>query len=263
MAQSNQNLSNNSGQTFNSISQATANDFGAAAVFINPKREVKGSVYLFEDWENTGIIHTNDGQRFMLRNINLNLQRNTFESRIVIIHADGASGEVDLIPARFKNSKVAATNNRLWRIAAGIFALAVVIQVSMDWWRINEAEQQLVITRDSQRSLIKSAFPEIGRIVNPEAQVKRALSALEQIGPPPAEFLNILTQSLIVPTRDELEIDLTGMTFADGVLLLRTQSREMGDLEKYRADLNKILTAEVVTAESTDAAVRGAIRVSK
>ena len=60
-----------------------------------------------------------------------------------------------------------------------------------------------------------------------------------------------------------MEIDLTGMTFADGVLLLRTQSREMGDLEKYRADLNKILTAEVVTAESTDVAVRGAIRVSK
>ena len=81
-AQTNNNLANNSGQTLNSISQATANDFGAAAVFINPKREVQGSVYLFEDWENTGIIHTNDGQRFMIRNVNLNLQRNTFESRI-------------------------------------------------------------------------------------------------------------------------------------------------------------------------------------
>ena len=180
-----------------------------------------------------------------------------------IVHAEGEVGIIDLVPKRFKNSKTAVTRKRLWWIAAGIFAVAVAMQVVLDWWQINQAQQQILATRDSQQSLIKSSFPEIGRIVNPEAQVQRALGALEKTGPPPAEFLTILTQSLTVPTRTALQIDLTGMTFADGVLLLRTESKEMGDLEKYRADLNKMLTAEVVTAESTEEAVRGAIRISK
>ena len=56
-------------------------------------------------------------------------------------------------------------------------------------------------------------------------------------------------------------IQLTGFSYADGVLLLRTESGDMAMLEKYRGELSHLLSAEVVNAESGDNMVRGAIRV--
>ncbi|MGR8947863.1 MAG: type II secretion system protein GspL [Gammaproteobacteria bacterium] len=180
-----------------------------------------------------------------------------------IIRLEPTLPNVDLIPVRWKETRTAATQKTLWRIAAGLLVAAVLTNVTLDWRQIKVAERELAATREAQQTLIKSAFPNIGRLVNPEAQVQRELRALEKVGPPPAEFLKILTQSLLVPERNELQISLTGITFADGVLLLRTKSDEMGVLEKYRESLNEVLTAEVVTAESTNDVVRGAIRITR
>ena len=169
---------------------------------------------------------------------------------------------VDLVPKKYKQQKNIVRRRRLWQLAASLFGLAVVTQLGFDWWHIHRSQAALVDTRQAQQQVVTSAFPEIGRIVNAEAQVTRSLQALEKQGPPPAEFLGVLSQSLEVPTRRELGIELLGLTFADGVLLLRTESKEMGHLEKYRAELNEFLSAEVVTAEANGDVVRGAIRIS-
>jgi len=58
------------------------NNFGHTMTFINPKRIIEGSVHLFKKWENLAIIITNDNQRYSIKNINLNIERNIFESRI-------------------------------------------------------------------------------------------------------------------------------------------------------------------------------------
>ncbi len=51
--------------------------------FNNPQKEVKGSVYLFDNWKNYCEIHLKDTkQKYLIRNININIQRNTFESQI-------------------------------------------------------------------------------------------------------------------------------------------------------------------------------------
>ncbi|MBT8254885.1 MAG: hypothetical protein KJN68_13010, partial [Bacteroidia bacterium] len=76
-AQDNQAFVQNNTRALGSAASSDLRAQGSAALFINPAREVDGSVYKFEDWENTAVIHTNDNQRFMLRNINLNLQRHT------------------------------------------------------------------------------------------------------------------------------------------------------------------------------------------
>ena len=170
--------------------------------------------------------------------------------------------DLDLVPQRYKQQINTARRKLLWRFAAGIALVALLVQLGADWWHIERTESALKTTREAQQQVVKHSFPEIGRLVNAEAQVKRSLAALEQSGPPPAEFLTILSRSLAVPTRESLGIDLIGMTFADGVLLLRTESKEMGHLEEYRAGLNEHLNAEVVSAEASDNAVRGAIRIT-
>jgi hypothetical protein len=58
--------------------------FGSAAMFFNPKRkmQIDGTFYLFNQWENDCVIYTEDNQKFVLNNINLNIERHMFESKI-------------------------------------------------------------------------------------------------------------------------------------------------------------------------------------
>lgn len=55
---------------------------GFATTFVNPKRPVIGTNYLFDDWKNKCIIVTNDNNKYVIRNVNLNIKRNTFEAKI-------------------------------------------------------------------------------------------------------------------------------------------------------------------------------------
>ena len=50
--------------------------------FKNPPRKVDGSVYLFSNWNNITIIEMKNGKHFLVRNANINIQRNTLESQI-------------------------------------------------------------------------------------------------------------------------------------------------------------------------------------
>lgn len=54
---------------------------GASMFFVNPAREVEGSIYLFEKWENRGVLVTIDKQRFGMKNINIDLKNQAFQSR--------------------------------------------------------------------------------------------------------------------------------------------------------------------------------------
>ena len=56
--------------------------FGSSITFYNPKRQTDGTLYLFDKWDNYCIIQTEDNQKFVLRNINLNMKRHTFESKV-------------------------------------------------------------------------------------------------------------------------------------------------------------------------------------
>lgn len=76
----NDNLINNAASLQRAAS-AVQSSYGASAYFVNPARPVKGSIYLFEKWENRGVLVTIDKQRFGMKNINIDLKNQAFQSK--------------------------------------------------------------------------------------------------------------------------------------------------------------------------------------
>ena len=57
-------------------------NFGTSFFYNQPSKVILGSAYLFDEWNNVGEIQTLTGERFLVRNINLNISRNAFEAKI-------------------------------------------------------------------------------------------------------------------------------------------------------------------------------------
>ena len=151
--------------------------------------------------------------------------------------------------------------SRLYLIAAAFAACALAAHIAFSWLSNKDKAAELAFFKAQQQEIFSVAFPEVKRVVNAEAQAQQRVKELKEKGPPPAAFLNVLYTSARLMRDNGSGIQLTGFSYADGVLLLRTESGDMAMLEKYRGELSHLLSAEVVNAESGDNMVRGAIRV--
>ncbi len=67
---------------FRSALTGETSNFGTSFFYNQPNKVVLGSAYLFDEWNNDGEIQTLTGERFLIRNINLNISRNSFEAKI-------------------------------------------------------------------------------------------------------------------------------------------------------------------------------------
>ena len=76
-------LSQTNSQTdFRSALTGETTNFGTSFFYNQPNKVILGSAYLFDEWNNDGEIQTLTGERFLVRNINLNISRNAFEAKI-------------------------------------------------------------------------------------------------------------------------------------------------------------------------------------
>ena len=72
----------NLGTDFNALGSNASSDFGTSFFYNQPNKFIIGSAYLFEEWNNDAEIQTLTGERFLVKNINLNISRNAFEAKI-------------------------------------------------------------------------------------------------------------------------------------------------------------------------------------
>jgi len=80
--------------------------FGYSVKSLNRIPQTDGTFYLFDKWENNCVIQTMDNQKIRIKNINLNIERHTFESQI-----DGDS----IFAFNFNNIDKFIINNRVYK----------------------------------------------------------------------------------------------------------------------------------------------------
>ena len=80
-AQQNENIINNTGSSLSRAANTNLSSFGSSTRFVNPPRKIEGSVFMFDDWSNVGIIQTKDKKRVALSNLNYNIRRNRIASK--------------------------------------------------------------------------------------------------------------------------------------------------------------------------------------
>ena len=191
-------------------------------------------------------------------------QESALRNLVSRLPVDGASNHIpDLYPPELgPNAPFGASSRTSYLVAAGLAVIALLTHIGFMWSSNQSTRADLVSLQTQQKAIFSEAFPEIQRVVNAEAQAKQRLAELKKQGPPPAEFLAVLrstTEFLEHNTPQDLR--LTGFSFSDGVLLLRTESKDMAVLENYRSELSGFVSAEVVNAETGEDVVHGAIRV--
>ena len=72
----------NAATDFRGLGSDQNTNFGSSFFYNQPSKVILGSAYLFDEWNNDGEIQTLTGERFLVRNINLNISRNAFEAKI-------------------------------------------------------------------------------------------------------------------------------------------------------------------------------------
>jgi len=93
---------------FNAGIATGGNDYSYGSTFFyNTRNVILGSVYLFDEWNNSAEIHTLSNERFLVRNINLNINRNAFEAKLT----DSDS----IFSFNFNNIKHLVINDKIYK----------------------------------------------------------------------------------------------------------------------------------------------------
>jgi hypothetical protein len=94
-------------ENYAQLASGNGASFGNSMMFYNPKRYIDGTVHLFESWNNTAVIHTISDEKFLVKRVNLNLKRNSFEAKM--------NDSDSIFSFTFNNIKKIVINNKIYK----------------------------------------------------------------------------------------------------------------------------------------------------
>ena len=94
-------------QASDNLNRGNDMSYGSSMTFYNPKRFIEGTYHLFENWNNTATIYTISDEKFLVKRINLNLTRNSFEAKI--------SDSDSIFSFTFNNIEKIIINNKTYK----------------------------------------------------------------------------------------------------------------------------------------------------
>ena len=94
-------------ENYAQLASGNGASYGNSMMFYNPKRYIDGTVHLFESWNNTAVIHTISDDKFLVKRVNLNLKRNSFEAKM--------NDSDSIFSFTFNNIKKIVINNKIYK----------------------------------------------------------------------------------------------------------------------------------------------------
>jgi len=94
-------------ENYAQLASGNGASYGNSMMFYNPKRYIDGTVHLFESWNNTAVIHTISDDKFLVKRVNLNLKRNSFEAKM--------NDSDSIFSFTFNNIKKSLLNNKIYK----------------------------------------------------------------------------------------------------------------------------------------------------
>jgi len=147
------------------------------------------------------------------------------------------------------------------KTAAALFGLALMLRVGIDGYdHVTLAAEETRLDREIE-AVLKEAFPEITRVVDPRAQMEQRLRALRAGAAGRSEFLALLAVVAEAVPADEAIIE--EITFRDNALLVTCRTRDFEALDRLqqRFSSNQRVVSELVSSGSRDNSVSGRFRL--
>ena len=94
-------------QASDNLNRGNDLSYGSSMTFYNPKRFTEGTYHLFESWNNTAAIYTLSDEKLLVKRINLNLKRNSFEAKM--------NDSDSIFSFTFNNIKKIVINNKIYK----------------------------------------------------------------------------------------------------------------------------------------------------
>lgn len=179
---------------------------------------------------------------------------------ISLLAAGAQAAELNLLAGAWSPGSAAETRSR-WLWVAGLAAAVVALVIgsaAVEYYQLEQRSQQLEADIASQ---FNAAFPEVGRIVRPQAQAERELARL-RFGQA-AGLLDLMHR--VAPVLDGQEgIELDRLDYRDGTLELGLRAPDVAALDELEQRLRALdLVAEVQSASLDDRGASGRIRIGR
>jgi general secretion pathway protein L len=174
----------------------------------------------------------------------------------------GTAPRINLLQGEFAPSHRAIPIERLWRYAAAIAAVALIlgfVYAGCDWWRLRNASARLDV---AERAALHSAFPESDRVDGDPRQVMDSAIARLRGGSEAGGLLDILSRigSVLGSTT---RVAVKSIEYHNATLELALRAPDVATLDLIRERIANLggLRAEITSSTSGNDGVEGRLRI--